>query len=76
MDTMDNTRELELKCQALLQRIGELTQNYENAIADLRVALTNSEEAVQFLQQNQRHEPVEDAPIEDYTGVLSEVVDE
>jgi chemotaxis regulatin CheY-phosphate phosphatase CheZ len=33
--------EVTLKERALLQRIGELTTNYENSIADLRVALTN-----------------------------------
>lgn len=31
----------ELKEQALLERIGELTTSYENKIADLRVEITN-----------------------------------
>jgi hypothetical protein len=31
---------LELKIQGLLERISQLTTNYENNIADLRVALT------------------------------------
>lgn len=31
----------ELKEQALLERLGELTVQYENKIADLRVELTN-----------------------------------
>lgn len=36
----NNVEELKLKATALLQRVSELTSEYENKIADLRVALT------------------------------------
>jgi len=36
---MDNQK-LELKAQALLERISTLTAEYENKVADLRVELT------------------------------------
>ena len=42
---------LELKINALLQRMGEMTQNYENAIADLRVALSNAGDVNQTLTE-------------------------
>lgn len=37
---MDNTKRLELKNQALLEKVGSLTTNYENQVADLRVEVT------------------------------------
>lgn len=37
---MSNIDAKELKSQALTQRVAELTAEYENKIADLRVALT------------------------------------
>lgn len=37
---MDNTNRLELKNQALLEKISSLTTNYENQVADLRVEIT------------------------------------
>lgn len=36
----DNTFQYELKIQALLERVSELTTQYENKVADLRVELT------------------------------------
>lgn len=70
-----------LKEQALLERIGELTKTYENAIADLRVALTNSEEARRQLEVRQDGTPEserqgwEPEPEDDYS-VVGEVVGE
>ncbi len=44
----------DLKSQALLERISSLTSNYENTIADLRVALTlESNKAENFAKQLQ-----------------------
>lgn len=37
---MANNRELELKVQALTQRLSEVVAEYENKIADLRVVIT------------------------------------
>lgn len=37
---MEQTQRLELKNQALLEKISSLTTNYENQIADLRVEMT------------------------------------
>lgn len=37
---MDNTQRLELKNQALLEKVSSLTTNYENQVADLRVEVT------------------------------------
>lgn len=37
---MDNAQRLELKNQALLEKVSSLTTNYENQIADLRVEVT------------------------------------
>jgi len=39
----------ELKEQALLERIGQLTVTYEDRIADLRVELTNMSEEIKRL---------------------------
>lgn len=51
----------DLKIQALLEKIASLTQNYENQVADLRVALTVSEQTVKELRDtinNMHNEPV------------------
>lgn len=43
----------DLKIQALLEKLGEQTQTYENRIADLRVELTISEQNIRNLQDSQ-----------------------
>ena len=40
----------DLKITALTQRIGELTSQYEDKIADLRVAVTRQEETIKELR--------------------------
>lgn len=48
---MDQTQRLELKNQALLEKVSSLTTNYENQIADLRVELTVVSQELQHVQQ-------------------------
>lgn len=40
----------DLKIQALLEKIATLTQSYENQVADLRVAITVSEQSLKESQ--------------------------
>lgn len=48
----------ELKERALLERIGELTVDYENKVADLRVAVTHlSTERDQLRKEISEHQP-------------------
>lgn len=42
-----------LKEQALLERVGQLTVQYEDKIADLRVELTNVSQQLERAQQSQ-----------------------
>lgn len=44
------SQNMELKVQALLERISSLTMQYENQVADLRVQLTNVSEERDALQ--------------------------
>lgn len=48
---MDNTQRLELKNQALLEKVSSLTTNYENQIADLRVECTLLAQELQRTEQ-------------------------
>ena len=48
---MDNTQRLELKNQALLEKVSSLTTNYENQIADLRVEVTMLMSELQHTEQ-------------------------
>jgi uncharacterized protein YeeX (DUF496 family) len=41
MEQSTSREDLEMKVRGLLERISVLTANYENTVADLRVALTN-----------------------------------
>lgn len=43
--------ERNLKAEALLERVAQLTQQYENQIADLRVTLTVQNQEIQELHQ-------------------------
>jgi hypothetical protein len=69
---MDNTRRLQLKNQALLEKVSSLTANYENQVADLRVELTLVSEELQALRDEQQakldetqEEPVDDVALEE-----------
>lgn len=43
--------EKDLKINALLERVAQLTQEYENKVADYRVALTQQSQNIESLQQ-------------------------
>lgn len=43
----------DLKIQALLEKVSNLTMNYENQVADLRVDLTLMSDALQLMQEQQ-----------------------
>jgi len=55
---LDNTNKLELKVQALLERVSTLTADYENKVADLRVELTalaaENASLMQMLEESNR----------------------
>lgn len=53
----------ELKVMALKQRIGELVADYEEKVADLRVVITQQQEA--FEAQNALDSDLEDASHEE-----------
>ena len=58
-----NIEALSLKNQALLERIADLTKNYENTIADLRVTLTQEANRAADLEERlQREEQMKPAP--------------
>lgn len=48
---MNTEQKLELKTQALLEKVSSLTANYENTIADLRVELTMVSAELSHTQQ-------------------------
>ena len=60
-----------LKEQALLERIGELTVMYENKIADLRVELTKNVQA----EQQRAQQPKQTYPVQQPDVVVSSVVE-
>lgn len=55
---------MDLKAQALLERISSLTMQYENQIADLRVELTRVSEELNSLR-SQNQEPIEGVVVEE-----------
>ena len=67
---MDNQR-LELKNQALLERVSEITTTYENRVADLRVEVTLLTQQKQALEQevNRLNELVPKDNEDDYKSV-------
>ena len=61
IDTLElDKAKLQLKVQALSERISEMTAQYEDKIADLRVELTLLNQRVQT--QASSHPPQEQAP--------------
>lgn len=67
---MDNTQKLELKVQALLERVSSLTSNYENQIADLRVEITTLVQELQRLSEESNNgEDADEASEEDADDV-------
>lgn len=47
---MEDSKKLELKVQALLEKISSLTMDYENQVANLRVEITTLAEELQNTQ--------------------------
>lgn len=64
------SQNMELKAQALLERISSLTMQYENQIADLRVELTRVSEELNSLRSQSQ------APSEDREPIEGIVVEE
>ena len=58
MDDKNKIERLELKVQALLEKVSSLTANYENQIADLRVDVTLYDRTIEALQEGPREDAV------------------
>lgn len=56
----DQAKHLELKVQALRERLAQIVTEYEDRVADLRVNLTLQQEQLQaYQQQSTDNEPLE-----------------
>jgi hypothetical protein len=62
--SQNNLDRKDLKIQALLEKVATLTQQYENQVADLRVALTISEQNLRDAHEQLACNPEENVPTE------------
>lgn len=64
----ETTHRSELKVQALLEKVGNLTSNYESQIADARVEITLLNNELGMLRQQLADQAGEDVSEEEVSG--------